>query len=611
MTPMLRSALAYAELGFAVFPLKPRGKVPAGGHGCKDATHEPDEIRALWIDPQCNVGIATGYGSDTLVLDVDGDEASENLSALERQHGLLPKTPTVETARGRHIYLRYPGPEVEIRNSAGMLGKGLDVRTDGGYVVAPPSVHPSGSIYRWLDGFSPREVALADMPEWLIAALVKRNPQPTNYQPAPVSVFGHTRYGETALEAECVDLARTGEGERNQRLNAVAFRVGQLVASGHLTERALSDVHGAGKAAGLEEREIRRTIHSGYTSGFKKPNPSDPRPDELRQRREESRAQPTAEPRQNEPEDKLAQISTVTALAVAESALAHLSDTSRVSMPRTGFRKIDQALGGMPPGTQITIGGRTGSGKSSLMLAIAMSQSERGIKFGIVSCEDPDWVWGARILCALNPSLSPDHFFGDDNGYVQPSVLQEARRGVELARDLGIHFSFQIGKSCEYVARAATKLVKQQGCRAIEVDYLQAIAARGKDRYVARTDDAQTLKQACYEAGVPLILGSQLKRPDGSNPFKEPVNGDLKDTGDLENMSEAIVLLWNESDEEDAPCFGKVSKVKWSPKRPRFELQRDASSGALVDLIGVVKKQQSKQGSNLRFPPYSQDPYDQ
>jgi hypothetical protein len=108
------------------------------------------------------------------VLDVDGPEGERSLAALEERHGpKLPLTWIALTGKGRHLYFRWPtfeGAPV-IRNSASRLGAGLDVRGLGGYVCAPPSLHPSGHRYTWSQDGGP----LADAPVWLLDAITLGN----------------------------------------------------------------------------------------------------------------------------------------------------------------------------------------------------------------------------------------------------------------------------------------------------------------------------------------------------------------------------------------------------------------------------------------------------
>jgi hypothetical protein len=157
----LEAALRYAQHGWAIFPCRPRLKVPATAHGLLDATTDLGLIAAWWEQqPDANVGVVTGRTSGLVVLDVDGDTGIDSLRNLER----LPATASVTTPRGGlHLYFQHPG--IEVRNSAGQLGAGLDVRGDGGYVLAPPS-QIAGRHYTPSD-----RAPLASMPEWLLERL--------------------------------------------------------------------------------------------------------------------------------------------------------------------------------------------------------------------------------------------------------------------------------------------------------------------------------------------------------------------------------------------------------------------------------------------------------
>ena len=145
---MIRTAMALAQKGMAVFPCRPQDKRPATANGLKDATTDLDIIRQWWRqEPQFNLAIATGAVSGIFVVDVDGLDAEVELRRLEAEYGGLPSTVEAITARGRHVYFR--SPEIPVRNSASKIAPGIDVRGDGGYVLAPPSIHPSGRRYEW------------------------------------------------------------------------------------------------------------------------------------------------------------------------------------------------------------------------------------------------------------------------------------------------------------------------------------------------------------------------------------------------------------------------------------------------------------------------------
>ena len=138
--------------------------------GLLDASTDQTRIREWWLStPNANIGLATGR---LIVLDVDPRHGGdESLKQLQERTGPLPLTWRVLTGGGgQHIYFRAP-TGVEVRNSAGRLGAGLDVRGVGGYVVAPPSIHISGRTYEWSADHHPDWVPLAGFPSFLLTKL--------------------------------------------------------------------------------------------------------------------------------------------------------------------------------------------------------------------------------------------------------------------------------------------------------------------------------------------------------------------------------------------------------------------------------------------------------
>lgn len=160
---MYDAAIEYAKKGFAVFPLKYRDKVPLTRNGCKDATTDAAQIKAWWQKyPNANIGLATGSVSQNVFvidLDIDEDRGIDGYHSLEdwqREHGDFPETWTAITGRGGyHLYYRGNG---KIKNRAGIID-GVDIRGNGGYVVAPPSIHKNGNRYEW--EYSPDEFEIA------------------------------------------------------------------------------------------------------------------------------------------------------------------------------------------------------------------------------------------------------------------------------------------------------------------------------------------------------------------------------------------------------------------------------------------------------------------
>ena len=154
---LLKAALSYARRGILVFPCEPGGKRPLTYNGFWEATTDMRRIKAWWARwPAANVGVPTGERSGLLVLDVDPrDGGPQSLDALVRENGPLPRTARARTGGGGvHLFFRYPAQK-QIRNSAGCLGPGLDVRGEGGYVVVPPS--RTRGVYEWIERSPPAE----------------------------------------------------------------------------------------------------------------------------------------------------------------------------------------------------------------------------------------------------------------------------------------------------------------------------------------------------------------------------------------------------------------------------------------------------------------------
>ncbi len=170
MSGMADYALWHAAQGWGVFPCEPRGKRPTGRlvpHGVKDATLDPERIRAWWrVEPEGNVGVACGHSARLVVIDCDSDAA---LKRLQTEHGRLPRTRMVQTGRGHHFYLQSPR---RLGNRSGNLPNGIDVRGEGGYVVGAGSIHASGKLY-----YAAVNAPVAPMPAWLLE-LVDLPPRP-------------------------------------------------------------------------------------------------------------------------------------------------------------------------------------------------------------------------------------------------------------------------------------------------------------------------------------------------------------------------------------------------------------------------------------------------
>ena len=184
MSTLGSAALQYAgEYGWPVFPCKPRGKAPATGHGFKDATTDLGKIKQWWSQGAYNIGMPT---DGLVVIDIDGEQGYATWAELSNELNLNEMTVTVLTGGGgKHLW--YSLPEgAEIKCGTGVLGPGIDVRTNGGYVVVPPS--ETEAKYEWV--MAPDMVDIAPLPPELNTRLT---PEPRQLRPVLEIPQGRSR----------------------------------------------------------------------------------------------------------------------------------------------------------------------------------------------------------------------------------------------------------------------------------------------------------------------------------------------------------------------------------------------------------------------------------
>jgi bifunctional DNA primase/polymerase-like protein/primase-like protein len=249
-----------AARGWRLLPVKPRAKTPLVKEWQKVATSNLDQLEG-WAGqfPGCNWGVATGPDSGVWVLDVDGEKGRESLAALEAEHGPLPPTLSSRTGRedgGEHRWFAWQ-VDCNIRNRASTLAPGLDVRGAGGYVVIPPSMHPSRAVYQWAEPQQP----IADAPGWLLELAA-----------CPVAeiardagrIIPEGQRNETLFRLGC---AMRGRGETQEQIEAGLHR-----------ENAVRCVLPLVKA---EIHRIAESICSRYPSGPSRPDARQPQRDYL------------------------------------------------------------------------------------------------------------------------------------------------------------------------------------------------------------------------------------------------------------------------------------------------------------------------------------------
>lgn len=232
-----RAALQYRDRGWSVIPIMGDGDRKRSKGTWKefqDRIASREEVDSWWADdPEAGVGIVTGAISGLVVIDIDGPEGEAAIGKL------IGPTRTLSARTGgggRHLFFRHPGGK--IRTRAGVLEK-VDVRADGGYIIAPPSLHESGNRYEWEDG---DEVTVAHLPQPLLDLLLRSPSKETT--PA------------------AADDAKVGEGRRNEALTKLA---GRLFGKGYSVEDTLRQCLEWNQAycvPPLIDREVHATVMS-------------------------------------------------------------------------------------------------------------------------------------------------------------------------------------------------------------------------------------------------------------------------------------------------------------------------------------------------------------
>jgi hypothetical protein len=279
VTALGAAAQSYAARGWRVFPLhsitldgldifctcgrkdcSSAAKHPRLQHGVLEASSDPLTVGEWWTRwPDANVGLATGVGSGIYVIDLDGPDAVEAWADLG-----LPNGWRSVTGNGLHLVYSIAEP---LPSTHWKLGRGIDSRGDGGYIVAPPSRHRSGKTYAWEEGlrWSGHPPAL---PEALIGALT-----PTLATPPAAATIRYgatTTYGKGVLKHACERVRAAAEGTRNSTLNDEAFLVGQFVAGGEIDPQGVAAAL-AESSTDTDRKKVATTVQRALRDGANYP----------------------------------------------------------------------------------------------------------------------------------------------------------------------------------------------------------------------------------------------------------------------------------------------------------------------------------------------------
>ncbi|GEM_PF-638869 len=256
-----REIKGYLSQGFSVLPLKSKDKKPFIKWKSLQQT-QPDLDEAIdWVDKfdDMNLGLVTGYANNLIVIDVDGPKGFDVLKGLGIKY---EDHPHVITGKGVHVYFTC---DEKLSNNAKVLTE-IDIRSQGGYITVPPSLHPSGGRYKW--GNDLRAIDATPLPIHIVELLKKGKGR---MKTAELKV--NHPYIQAAIDENLESLGWALEGSRNDALNKCSYTIGSLVPSlVDADENALkSDIKNIALQIGLGEDEIDQTMNAAFQAGVENP----------------------------------------------------------------------------------------------------------------------------------------------------------------------------------------------------------------------------------------------------------------------------------------------------------------------------------------------------
>ena len=513
MSSMLDAALEYVRRGWSVIPLRFTGSIEERKRPLLDSwepyQHEratEEQVRSWWTKwPLANIGLVMGAVSGLVALDLDGPNA---VALLHEAKVFLPKTAAVQTKRGYHAFYAHTGYVVP--NRAKLLsdgnGSGVDVRGDGGYVVAPPSVHGSGWVYQWVvapeDGILP-------LPDGVAGLL--------DGQPPSASAEPDTGWFEAAWRG-------APDGQRNETAARLAGYWLHVTKGNEEASYRAMEAWALRCQPPMDLKELRATIRSVA------------RREAAKQAHERSKTLPRH--------------------AIIEGP--QWAEELREKPARRGTAVALPALDlidGLVPGDLVILAGRPGMGKSTMACQLTVEACfKKGLPTWVVSTEMTRAQWGewmaayvAKKGTASLPRPLPE------------TILSWWRTSPIAITDSGI-LSIQDLRTLAH-GRLGVKL--------IIVDHITRLVGGRKETRVLEVGDvARGLKSLAKDLHCTVVALCQLSRRVEGDDSRRPRLSDLRESGELEQEADAVLFLWTpkrEIHEARLPMYVTVAKNHHGP----------------------------------------------
>ena len=508
--PFLTAALEYRTLGYHVIPCAPREKRPlVPWKDYQTTMPTPEQLTAWWArTPTANVAMVLGRGR--FAVDLDGGEAAEQL--LAEAGVLLPlEAPRSRTGNGYRVFLSSFNA---IPDRVGLLmthgGKPqVDIRGIG-IVVAPPSVHPSGAVYRWL---TPLVAELPRAPLALSDLIGKASTRPrAAEEPAAAGDRFWVIDGLHGVTA----------GQRDQMCTRLAGFFLKKGLSADLATAILCESFARNCDPAFPVRDVEKCVQSiarKYAMS-------------------------------GEADRSIRPIHISAALADLK---ASMQAGAAPTLP-TSFPTLDHYLdGGFAPGELIFLGARPGIGKTALAMEMSRHAARRGAGAVIVISREMKNLALARRVVAQDALVKASTL---KRARLTEDEWSEVRHSVARLSRMPLYFTDDAVSFADIVALLET-VAAEAPLALVVVDYLQLVRAPEgiKERRHQVEHVSQGLKTLALQYGVPVLCLSSLSRPSGDDKEKPPTLASLRESGELEHDADVILLLHRKYHEQATTCY--------------------------------------------------------
>lgn len=523
----LDAALSYAELGWHVFPIhtpspngtcdchkqcSSPGKHPRNINGLNGATIDPEKIRYWWgMWPHANIAVATGAKSGFVVLDIDTRHGGrESMKELVDKHGLFPERIYQRTGGGGwHVLFKHPGIRIGNVQGTDRLGKGIDVRGDGGYIVVSPSLHVSGKRYEW----GTDHTDLPETPNWLIEIL--RRPEPS-YQYSSV--------------------ADIPSGARNNTLTKIA---GALRRKG-LSEAAICaalKVENRGRCVPpLDDVDIERIAKSI------------------------ARYTPEAPIAIQDPEYGEG----IYSVKDLSDAVDQLYETGLTAGASTGWRELDK-LYTVKRGQWSIVSGIPSHGKSSWLDALLVNLAmQHGWKFCICSPENQPIQ---RHIASLMSQWAGEPFSSGYLNQMSVATKEQAKAWVDE------HFIFVLPLSQDFTVEGVLDLASEVRARrpvdGVIIDPWNELehkrpAGMSETEYVSQSLTFMRRYSRAQDIHLWLVVHpTKLQKDQRTGNYPVPTLYDCHGSAHFRNKADMGVIVWRDLTDESQPTEIHVQKVRF------------------------------------------------